>query len=156
MPEMTVINGMYFEEYEIGQRVRTEGRTISEADIVNFAGLSGDFNPIHTDEAYAAQTPFGRRVAHGALVLSVATGLAYRTRILEGTVMAFRAIDEWKLSAPVYIGDTIHCEVEVAELKEQRRLGGGLVTLGIRVINQEAKVVNKGRLTVLIKSKPEA
>src|SRR5574341_2664950 len=125
MAELNVVNGKYFEEYEVGQKIRTEGRTITEADVMNFAGISGDFNPLHTDAVYAGQGPFGQRVAHGALGFSIATGLAYRTRILEGTVLAFRAVEEWKFSAPIYLGDTIHCEIEVTEIREARKLGGG-------------------------------
>jgi acyl dehydratase len=148
--------GLYFEEYHEGQSIKTEGRTITEADIVAFAGISGDFNPMHTDAAYAAQTAFGKRVAHGALVFSIATGLAYRTRILEQTVLAFRAVNEWKFSSPVYIGDTIHCEIQVSELKEARKLGGGIVTLDIKVINQEGKMIQKGSWSVIVASQPES
>lgn len=147
--------GMYFEDYQIGQTIRTEGRTITEADIVNFAGLSGDFNPMHTDAAFAAKTPFGKRVAHGALIFSIATGLAYRMRFLEGTVLAFRGIEEWKFSSPVFIGDTIHCEVEISETKEAKRLGGGMVTFHVKVVNQEGQMVQKGAWVVLVASRPQ-
>lgn len=146
--------GLYFEDYELGKTIVTDGRTISEADIVNFAGISGDFNPMHTNAAYAEKTPFGQRVAHGALVFSIATGLAYRMRFLEGTVLAFRSIDEWKFSAPVMIGDTIHCEVEVVELKEASKLGGGVVTFSVKVYNQDKKAVQKGKWSVIVASKP--
>lgn len=154
MTEFRSANGMYFEEYEVGQTIITEGRTITDADIVNFAGISGDFNPLHTDESYASKSPFGKRVAHGALVLSIATGLAYRMRFLEGTVLAFRSIDEWKFSAPVYIGDTIRCEVKVTEVKEAKRLGGGMVTFDVKVLNQEDKMVQRGMWSILVASKP--
>jgi acyl dehydratase len=93
-----------FREFETGQR--HELRTVTE-DIVSFAGLSGDFNSIHTDDVYSKGSTFGRRVAHGILGLSIASGLAVRTGILEGTVMAFREIRDWKFSLPIYIGDTI-------------------------------------------------
>lgn len=146
--------GLYFEDYELGKTIVTDGRTIAEADIVNFAGISGDFNPMHTNAAYAEKTPFGQRVAHGALVFSIATGLAYRMRFLEGTVLAFRSIDEWKFSAPVMIGDTIHCEVEVVELKEASKLGGGVVTFSVKVYNQDKKAVQKGKWSVIVASKP--
>lgn len=146
--------GLYFEDYELGKTIVTDGRTITEADIVNFAGISGDFNPMHTNAAYAEKTPFGQRVAHGALVFSIATGLAYRMRFLEGTVLAFRSIDEWKFSAPVMIGDTIYCEVEVVELKEASKLGGGVVTFSVKVYNQDKKAVQKGKWSVIVASKP--
>jgi acyl dehydratase len=146
--------GLYFEEFEVGASLQSEGRTITEADVVNFAGLSGDFNPLHTDEVYASQSAFGKRVAHGALIFSIATGLMYRTRILEGTVLAFRAIEEWKFSAPVFIGDRIHCEMSITETKPAEKLGGGMVSLSVKVVNQEGKTVQKGILTVIVAAKP--
>lgn len=154
MTQLKIAQGLHFEDYQVGMKGRTDGRTITEADVTNFAGVSGDFNPLHTDESFAAKTPFGARVAHGALVLSIATGLMYRTRVLEGTVIAFRSIDEWKFSAPVYIGNSIYCEMEVIETKEAAKLGGGMVTLSIKVINQEGKTVQKGQMTVIVSSRP--
>ncbi|MCL4877839.1 MAG: MaoC family dehydratase N-terminal domain-containing protein [Anaerolineae bacterium] len=151
---MSDAKGLYFEDYELGRTIVTDARTITEADVVNFAGLSGDFNPMHTDAVYAAKTPFGQRVAHGALVFSIATGLAYRMRFLEGTVLAFRSVDEWKFSAPVLIGDTVYCDVEVAELKEASKLGGGIVTFSVKVYNQDKKVVQKGKWSVIVASRP--
>jgi acyl dehydratase len=149
-------HGLYFEEFTVGHTIRTPGRTITEADIVGFAGLSGDFNLIHTDAVYAATTPFGQRVAHGLLALSVASGLAVRTGILEGTVLAFREINEWKFSQPVYIGDTLTVEIEVTEVKPLPRLGGGSVTLRLDVHNQSGASVMKGTWTVLVASRPSA
>ena len=120
--------GLYFEEFETGMRITTPGRTITESDIVSFAGLTGDFNLIHTDAVYSASSPFGQRVAHGLLGLSIASGLGTRTGVLEGTVMAFREINEWKFVKPVFIGDTIHVVMEVTETKAMPRIGGGAVT----------------------------
>src|SRR4030043_2092813 len=96
--------GMWFEEFEVGQQIITPGRTITESDIVSFAGLSGDYNQIHTDLEYAGATPFGQRVAHGLLGLAVASGLANRTGILEGTVIAFREINNWKFTRSAFMG----------------------------------------------------
>ena len=146
--------GLYFEEFEPDMRIMTPGRTITESDIVAFAGLSGDFNLIHTDAVYSATTPFGQRVAHGLLVLSIASGLGNRTGLLEGTVMAFREINEWKFVKPVFIGDTIHVELEVTETKAMPRIGGGAVVLKLDVHNQKDEVVMKGTWTVLMMSKP--
>src|SRR5258708_13901973 len=100
-------HGLWYEELTEGLAIETRGRTITEADIVNFAGLSGDFNPMHTDAVFAANTPYGARIAHGALVLSIATGLTYQLGFLEGTVLAFTGI-ECKFRAPVFIGHTIN------------------------------------------------
>ena len=154
-PIPTLPRGRYFEEFATGQQLRTPARTVTEADIVTFAGLSGDFNSIHTDDVYAKDSPFGRRVAHGILGLAIASGLAVRTGILEGTVLAFREIGEWKFSLPVYIGDTIHVELLVEEVKPLPRLGGGSIDLIFEVKNQSAQTVMKGRWTVLVQSRPK-
>ena len=147
--------GMYFEEFEVGQKILTAGRTVTEADIVAFAGLSGDFNQIHTDREYSKATSFGQRVAHGLLGVSIATGLAVQAGVLRGTVLAFREIKEWKFILPVYIGDTLQVEMDVLETKALRRIGGGAVIIGMDVKNQEGKSTMKGNLSVLIMSKPE-
>lgn len=149
-------SGYYFEEFEAGQRVVSPGRTVTEADIVNFAGLAGDYNTIHTDAEYSKGTVFGQRVAHGLLIVSIVSGLAVRTGVLEGTVIAFREILSWKFSKPVFIGDTIHVVMEVEEKKPLPRLGGGSVTLGIKVQNQDDETVMRGRWNVLVMSKEEA
>ena len=149
-------SGLFFEEFEVGGRVISPGRTVTEADIVNFAGLAGDYNTIHTDAEYAKETVFGQRVAHGLLIVSIVSGLAVRTGVLEGTVIAFREILSWKFSKPVFIGDTIHVVMEVEEKKPLPRLGGGSVTLGIKVQNQEDETVMRGRWNVLVMSKEEA
>lgn len=146
--------GLYFEEFETGKKVVSPGRTITESDIVWFAGLSGDYTQIHTDSQFAQNTPFGRRVAHGLLVMSIASGLAARTGVLEGTVLLFREITNWKFVKPVFIGDTVHVEMEVVEMKEMRRIGGGAVVIELRIVNQEGEVVMKGNWNVLMALKP--
>lgn len=150
-----ISRGMYFEEFEIGQRIVTPGRTVTETDVVNFAGVSGDFGSIHTDAEYAKSTPFGQRVVYGLLGMSIASGLAVRTGVLEGTVIAFREIDNWKFSQPLFIGDTIHVEIEVEESKLIPRLGGGMLTLGLKIFNQDDKTVMKGQWIVLVETKSE-
>lgn len=144
--------GLFFEELEIGQKMVTRGRTITEADIVQFGALTGDFNPMHFDADYMQGHMLGKRVAHGMLTVSYAVGQAYQLGFLEQTVLSFRSI-EMKFSAPVYIGDTIHVELTVTEKKEARRLGGGTVTLEVRIVNQEGVAVQKGTWVVLIASK---
>lgn len=155
MTKTTTFNrGLYFEEFEIGQKIVTVGRTVSESDIFTFAGFSGDYNQIHTDAEFAKGTPFGQRVAHGLLGLSIASGLAMRTGVLEGTVIAFREINNWKFIAPVFIGDTIHVEMEVAETKALPRIGGGSVIITLDVKKQSGETVMKGNWTVLVMSRP--
>jgi acyl dehydratase len=146
---------MYFEEFESGQKILTAGRTVTEADIVAFAGLSGDFNQMHMDAVYSSQTPFGQRVAHGLLVTSIVSGLAVQTGVMEGTVMAFREINSWKFIKPVFIGDTVHAILNVIETKELRRIGGGSVTIDVDVKNQHDDTVMRGVWIVLISAKPK-
>lgn len=150
----TISRGLYFEEFGNDFEIRSVGRTITETDVVSFAGLSGDYNQIHTDDVLATNSMFGQRVAHGMLILSIASGLAVQTGILEGTIMAFREIDNWKFSTPVYFGETIYVELKVIETKHFPRLGGGTVKLKVTVKKQTGEAVNKGNWTMLVKSKP--
>jgi acyl dehydratase len=145
--------GYYFEEIETGAVFRSRGRTITEADIVQFAALTGDYNPMHTDAEYMRRHMMGQRVAHGMLTLSYAVGLLYQLGFMEGTVLAFRGL-EMKFSLPVVIGDTIHAEATVTELKAMPRLGGGNVICDVKIINQEGKTVQSGTLTLLMASRP--
>ncbi len=147
--------GLYFEDIDVGKEMTTRGRTITEADLVQFAGLTGDYNPMHTDAEYMKESAFGQRVAHGMLTLSYAVGQAYQLGFMERTVMAFRGL-EMKFSLPVFIGDTIHAELKVIEKKEARRMGGGWVTLEVKIVNQVGKTVQSGSWTVLLALKPEA
>jgi 3-hydroxybutyryl-CoA dehydratase len=145
--------GKYFEEFVIGDEVVSPARTITEADVVMFAGLTGDYNQLHTDEEFAKTTPFGRRIAHGLLVLSYAVGLLGRLGFIEGTALAFRELT-WKFSQPVFMGDTVHVKARCRELKPMARLGGGLVIFDLSVVNQEGRTVQKGEWQVLMASKP--
>ena len=145
--------GRYFEDFEIGDEVISPGRTVTEADIVAFAALTGDYNPLHCDAEYAKGTIFGERIAHGLLGLSIASGQVERLGFIAGTVEAFLGL-EWKFRGPIKIGDTIHTEAKVARKKEMRRLGGGIVVLDVAIVNQKGEAVQKGQWTVLIKSKP--
>lgn len=144
--------GLFFEEFEIGDQVESVGRTITETDIVNFAALSGDWNLIHSDAEYSKSQMFGQRVAHGLLVLSIASGLAVRLGFMEETVMAFRGL-EWRFTKPVFIGDTVHLRVTVQGKKEMARLGGGLVTFEMAVVNQQGEVCQRGTWDLLCKGR---
>jgi acyl dehydratase len=147
--------GLSFDQFEIGDRYVSQGRTVTEADVVNFAGLSGDYTQLHTDEEHAKGSLFGKRVAHGVLVLSISTGLAVRLGFIEGTALAFRELT-CKFSQPTFFGDTIHVKARVKELKPMPRLGGGSVIFDVWVINQEGKTVQKGEWNMLIASKEGA
>ena len=145
--------GLYFEEFSVGQKMVTERRTVTEDDIMTFAKLTGDDNRIHTDPEFSKTTQFGRQIAHGLLGLSIASGLAWQTGILDGTVIAFREVREWKFVKPVYIGDSIHVELEMTETKALPRIGGGSVTIMLEVKNQNDEVCHRGSWTVLMMSK---
>jgi len=145
-------HGRYFEEFSLGDTAVTAGRTVSEADIVNFAGLSGDFSQIHTDAEYARQGGFGQRVAHGMLEVSIASGLLAQLGLLTGTALALRELT-WKFSLPVFIGDTIQARITISGLKAVPRLKGGLVTFQIEVANQQGGLVGSGTWVVLVASK---
>jgi acyl dehydratase len=146
--------GLYFEQFEIGQKFATAGRTVTETDVVNFAGLSGDFNQVHTDTEYSKGSSFGTRVAHGLLCLSIASGLILRTGILERTVMAFREINDWKFIRPVLIGDTVSAEIEISGKKPFPRLNGGAITIRVNVKNQVDEIVMKGDWVALVRMTP--
>ena len=147
--------GYYFEEFTVGQMIVTEKRTITEEDIMTFAKLSGDDNRIHTDPEYSKTMPFGKQIAHGLLGLSIASGLAWQTGLMEGTVIAFREVKEWKFVKPVFIGDTIYVELVTKETKALPRINGGSVTITLEVKNQNDEVCHRGTWVVLIMSKPK-
>lgn len=133
-----------FDNVEEGQTDTTGGRTITEADVVNFAGVSGDFNHLHLDEEAMQESMFGERIAHGMLVLSAATGLLWQARTQDerDAVVAFYGLDELRFRAPVLFGDRIHVETEVLEKREKDDgIGSGTVRYGIEVVNQDDTTV---------------
>ena len=147
--------GLYFEEFTVGQVVKTIGRTVSEDAIFSFAGLTGDYNQMHTDAEFAKNTQFGQRVAHGLLGLSIAVGLIMQTGLLHGTVLAFREIQDWKFVKPIFIGDTVHTVLTVSEIKPLPRIGAGALIATVEVRNQTDEVLQKGTLNLLVLSKPK-
>src|SRR5512140_2229298 len=148
--------GRYFEEFNVGEKVTTPSRKISDADIMTFATLSGDNNRIHTDAEFSRNGPFGRRIAHGLLGLSIASGLLWQTGILDGTVIAFREVNEWKFVKPVFIDDVVHAQLESLETKPLPRIGAGSVVVGVELLNQDNEVCMKGKWTLLVMSRPKA
>lgn len=130
----------YFEEFEIDAAAESEARTVTEADVAAFAALSGDYNPIHTDEEYARRSAFGRRIAHGALVFSISTGLAMRMAPPNEALVAFLGIDNLRFMRPVFLGDTVRLHTRVAE-KQERDAKRGVVTFENTVRNQRGQVV---------------
>lgn len=142
--------GKYYEEFEVGEVYTTPARTISECDVMAFAGLSGDYNPIHTNHEFAVMTQFGQRLAHGALGLSVATGLIARTGLFDGTAIAFLGIDNWKFKAPILFGDTIHVEFTITAMRETKNLATGILTRNVKIINHRGETVQAGDMTLMV------
>ncbi len=142
----------YFDAVEVGETFTSRGRTITETDIVMFAALTGDWYPLHTDETFAAQTPFGRRIAHGLLTLSVGMGLI---PLEPGPVIAFYGIEKLRFTAPVFIGDTVHTELKVLD-KQERNEDEGVLTVRMRVVKQDGRAALIGTLKVLMARKPSA
>ncbi|MBN1847890.1 MAG: MaoC family dehydratase N-terminal domain-containing protein [Deltaproteobacteria bacterium] len=138
---------LYFEDFYVGQKFITKARTVTESDVVNFAGLSWDHNPLHTDEEYASKTAYGRRIAHGLLGTAIHTGLAYQ--LTEGTLLAFLDLT-WQFKLPIFIGDTIHVEQVVSELRDSSKEGRGILTFEKELINQRNEVVQTGTTTILL------
>lgn len=153
--KMTPAIGLYFQQFEEGDSAESVGRTITEADIVNFAYLSGDWNRIHTDQVYSEEQMFGKRVAHGLLVLSVASGLAVRMGFMEETVLAFTKLD-WQFRRPIVAGDTVRLRATVRSKKAMPRSGGGVVVFKMEVLNQKGKVCQRGNWEILCKDDPAA
>ena len=141
--------GLYFEEFHVGMRIETARRTITEADLVNFAGISGDFTALHMDEESSKRGPFRRRIAHGMLIQSIATGLAIQTRVFEGTIAALVGMDiRWK--NPVFPGDTIQLLLDIAAVDPEPSKRSGEITLESTVVNQEGVVCVHGHWVTLV------
>ena len=145
--------GRYFEEFSLGDKMTSQGRTITEADIVAFAGLSGDYNPIHIDAEFAKAGMFGERIAHGLLILSIASGLAWQLGFMAGTADAFLSLD-WKFAGATKIGDTLKVSAEVAQKREMPGSSGGMIVFNVEVTNQRDEVIQKGKWSVLVRGKP--
>lgn len=146
--------GKYFEDFEVGEESLTAGRTVTETDIVNFAGITGDWNEIHTNKELAERGPFKQRIAHGALIFSIATGLSVRLGQTADTVIAFYGLDRLRFVKPTFIGDTVRVRQKVTE-KSERDEHSGIVTMLNEVINQREEVVISYVAKVLLKRRAQ-
>lgn len=153
-PVASESRGLYLDEFTVGQSWVTPARTITESDLVLFAGFTGDYNPLHTDEEFASRTQFGGRIFHGPGVFSIAIGLESRLGIKDGTALAFLGMN-WNLSGPVRIGDTIRVVQTVAEIKPSRsKPDRGVVTFEVAVKNQRDETCQHGQWIVMFLSDP--
>lgn len=142
--------GLYFDQFNVGDMYVCQERTVTEADVVNFAGVSGDFNLLHMSEEYGKTTPFGGRVAHGVLVLAIATGQIIQLGLFEGTSLALLQ-QTVKYTGAVRFGDTIHLEFTIAEKKETSKPDRGILTLENRVLNQRGDQVLQVQEVIMVK-----
>ena len=145
---------LYFDDVEIGQEWESLGRTVTESDIVNFAGISGDFNPIHLDHEFAKTTAFRQPVAHGLLVWSMGSGLGLFVPPMR--TLAFISIREWSFDAPVFIGDTIRARSKVLEKEARSRGRRGAITWAREIVNHQNKVVQHGVTLTLVEGRGAA
>lgn len=146
------VQSLYFEEFKIGDQFFSDLRTVTEGDIDDFARISGDNNPIHTDEVFAKRSYYGKRVSHGLLGLALVSGLAAQLGFAEKTTMAFRSL-EWKFKKPIGIGDTIKATFKVIEKRRLPIEGGGLIIFQVTVSNQDGITVQIGKWSLIIKTR---
>ena len=145
-------HGLFYEELTVGASYTTKARTVTEADIVNFAGLSGDYNELHMNEEHAKKTQFGKRIAHGLLGLAISSGMTQQLDLYNDTLIAFLGLT-WSFKGPVFIGDTVHVVQTIKSKRETKKPGRGIVTLETKLINQNGEVVQEGERTVMVRMK---
>ena len=148
--------GYAYADLHVGMSFRSPGRTITEADLVGFAGLTGDYSELHTSDVYAKNSQFGRRVAHGMLGLAYAHGLMWaRTGELRETAVAFLGISDWRFVEPIFVGDTIFVNYRIAELREsQSRPTQAIATFDAELVDQSGRIVQRGRKALLVSKVP--
>lgn len=149
-------SGYRYADLHVGMSFRSPGRTITDADLVGFAGLTGDYSELHTSEVYAKNSQFGRRVAHGLLGLAYAHGLMWaRTGELRETAVAFLGINEWKFLGPIFVGDTIFVNYKISELRDSKsRPTHAIAVFDVSVLDQNDRMVQRGSKTLLLSKIP--
>lgn len=146
---------LFFEDLHEGQVFESVGRTVTDHDVMTFAGISGDFNQLHTDDEFAKATPFGTRIAHGVLVLGIATGLTQRMGLFDGSALALLGL-EWDFKAPVKINDTVRLRMTISGLRESKKGERGIVVRDYEILNQRNEIVQTGKITVMIRKRPQS
>lgn len=150
------MTGLYWEEWQPDAEFKSPARTVTETDIVTFAGLSGDYNPLHVNEEFCKSTPFGGRIAHGPLIYAIAAGLLFQLHLYDDTLIAFLGFEELKFTKPVKPGDTIHARIKVLEKRETSRPDRGIMKRRLQVLNQRGEVVQEGIQAFMLKRKQAA
>ena len=145
---------MFFEDFSVGQTFTSQGRTITETDVVLFAGWSWDTNPPHTDAESMRESRFGERIAHGMLGLSVAMGLASRLGIFEDSSIALLGVEGWRFHAPIRIGDTVHVTVEITGARRTSAGDAGILSRRFTLTNQHGDVVQSGDIGLMVRTRP--
>lgn len=145
---------LYFEDFAEGQELLSPARTVTEADVVSFAPWTGDYNPVHTDAEFAAAGRFGGRIAHGLLGVSLCLGLISRTGAFEGSAVALLGIEGWRFIAPVLIGDTVRCRVEIVSTRLTSKADTGVVGRRFSLLNQRDELTKEGRMDVMVAVRP--
>jgi acyl dehydratase len=143
---------MYFDDFTVGKKYATGGRTITESDLILFSGISGVYSPLHLDEEYCRKTIFKKRIAHGPLILSISNGLVGALNLYEESIVALLEM-EWKFLKPVFIGDTIRVIETVHGKKNTKNAERGIVIFDRSIQNQKEEEVQKGTIVVLVKRK---
>jgi len=134
----------YYEDLEVGEEYESPARTITEADIVNFSAISGDWSPVHTDEEYCKRTPYKTRIAHGLLGLATVEGLKQRIPAFADVRYMASLYWNYKFTGPILIGDTIRIRVKIASKRETKKPDRGIVVEYITMLNQRGEVVQEG------------
>lgn len=145
---------LYFEDFEAGQVFESQGRTITEADLVTFAGWSWDANPVHTDAVSAKSGRFGAPIAHGLLGLSVAMGLASRLGVFEHCSIALLGIDDWRFVRPIHVGDTVKVRVEILETRLTSKGDAGILSRRFTLVDQDHHVLQDGHIGLMVSLRP--
>jgi acyl dehydratase len=149
------MRALAFEDFAVGDEYTPPARTVTEADVVAFAGLSGDTNPVHTDAVFAAGTAYGERIAHGLLGLAMAGGFLSRAGVVDGTAIALLGV-EWSFRAAVRFGDTVTPSIRVAETRPTSDGARGIVTFAFRLTNQDGTLVQEGRHVFMVRRREVA
>jgi acyl dehydratase len=145
---------LYYDDVSIGQILTSPARTVTEADLVAFAMVSGDWNAIHTDEEFAKKTAYGRRVVHGVFGIAIMTGLMDRAGWFDGSAIAMLGIDQWRFRAPIFVGDTIHCRLEIMGKRLTSAGDRGILDRKFSIVNQRDEVVQEGNISLMVRLAP--